>query len=140
SGVSQVEGMGIFNDKLYLGLYPDASIHEYDPSLPTTSGQPNPRVLEELNLTSIYQDRPFAFAQAGDKLAIGTVPIIAKLGGALVLYDPETKQVESFHQIVENESPMALAYKDGLLYGGTTVWGGITAEPVEADGTLFIFD
>lgn len=138
SGMSQVEGMGTFGDKMFFGVYPNSAIYEYDPDMPWNMPD-NPSRLN-IELSSTLQDRPFAFAEAGDKLAIGTVPIIGKLGGALTLYDPAAKTSETIYPIVENESPMALAYKDGLLYGGTTVWGGIATEPVEQDGTLFIFD
>jgi streptogramin lyase len=140
TGMSQVEGMGIYNNKLYMGVYPGAAVFEYDPALPWTGSQGTNPARLNLNLETYLQDRPFAFADAGDKLAIGTVPIAGKLGGSLVLYDTLSKASEVFYPIVENESPMALAYKDGLIYGGTTVWGGIAADPVEQDGTLFIFD
>ncbi|TLS52038.1 hypothetical protein FE782_11715 [Paenibacillus antri] len=136
-GMSQVEGMGTFGENMYYGVYPNAKIFEYDPNLPWSMPN-NPSELD-IEMSSKLQDRPFAFAEAGDKLAVGTVPIIGKLGGALTLYDPAAKTSETFYPIVDNESPMTLAYKDGLLYGGTTVWGGIAAEPVEQDGTLFIF-
>lgn len=139
-GMSQVEGMGVFANKLYMGVYPGALVYEYDPGQPWDSLKLTNPVELELNLAAYQQDRPFAFADAGSKLAIGTVPVAGKLGGALAMYDPAAKTSEVFYPIVENESPMALAYKDGLLYGGTTVWGGIAADPVEQDGTLFIWD
>lgn len=139
-GMSQIEGMGIFQDKLMMGVYPGAAVYEYDPALPyDPNKRSNPTQLE-LGLSSEYQDRPFALADAGGKLAIGTAPIVGKLGGAVTIYDPVTGSVDIYSQMVENESPMALVHKDGLLYGGTSVWGGIAAEPVEQDGTLFIFD
>ncbi|MFD0959047.1 cadherin-like beta sandwich domain-containing protein [Paenibacillus chungangensis] len=139
-GISQVEGMGVFQDELYLGVYPGATVYKYDPELPYDSTKQSNPIALDLDLSVYNQDRPFAFSDAGGLLAIGTVPIVGKLGGAISIYDPQTDSVDVYPQIVENESPMTLAYKDGFLYGGTTVWGGISAEPVEHNGTLFIFN
>ncbi|MCU6713013.1 cadherin-like beta sandwich domain-containing protein [Paenibacillus sp. J5C_2022] len=139
-GISQVEGMGVFQDKLAMGLYPGATVYLYNPDLPYDDTiQSNPAAID-LGLNAFNQDRPFAFADADGLLAIGTVPIVGKLGGAISIYDPQSESVDVYPQIVQNESPMTLAYQDGFLYGGTTVWGGISAEPVEQNGTLFIFD
>jgi streptogramin lyase len=140
AGISQVEGMGVYQGKLYIGVYPGASIFQYDPLLPWDSQKRMNPLRLNIQLAANYQDRPFVFADAERYLAIGTVPIAGMLGGALVLYDPAAQSSDVFHQVVENESPVALTYKNGLLYGGTTVWGGVAADPVKQDGTLFIFD
>jgi hypothetical protein len=138
AGVSQVEGMGVFQDKLYLGLYPNASIMEFDPKLPVKSGT-NPLNLN-IPLNSYGQDRPFAFTAAGNRLAIGTVPSAGHLGGTLSLYDPGTRNSEIYPNVVADQSIVTLAYKDGLIYGGTTIWGGYGIAPTQSEGKLFIWD
>ncbi|MDQ0338578.1 streptogramin lyase [Caldalkalibacillus uzonensis] len=136
-GPGQIEAMATYQGKLYTGNYPDGQIWEYDPSEPWNYGK-NPKQVAELS--SNGQDRPFAFADAGNYLAIGTVPKGGSLEGALSFYDPETGETEVFRNVVENHSVISLAYKDGLIYGGTSIYGGIGINPVETEGKLFIWD
>lgn len=137
-GMSQVEGMTAHEGKMYFGKYPAATMFEYDPNQPWEYGT-NPRELFSLQ-EEHEQDRPFAMISAGENLAIGTVPISGRLGGALTLYDSETEEYEVFRNIVEDQSVSSLAYKDDLIYGGTRIWGGLGVDPTATEGKLFIFD
>jgi len=130
-GVTQVEGMTVHDGVIYMGQYPGAAIARYVPG--SDSGESLFRVGEQ-------QDRPFAMASAGSVLAIGTVPESGRLGGALTLYDPATKEVTVHRHVVENQSVTALAYHDGILWGGTSVAGGLQATPVEKEARLFAWD
>ncbi|MFC4557993.1 WD40 repeat domain-containing protein [Virgibacillus kekensis] len=138
NGMSQIEGMGSHNGKLYMGTYPGANIFAYDPTEPWNYGN-NPRKLFSLDNTH-SQDRPFAFESAGDKLAIGTVPDYGQLGGALTFYDPGTDQFDVHRNVVENQSIIELKYKDGLIYGTTSIWGGYGIDPTETEAKMFIWD
>jgi streptogramin lyase len=136
----QAETIASLGDDVYVGIYGNARIFRYDPSSPWTSGS-NPRMLFEL--VGDGQDRPFAIAgvESLGKLYIGTVPGYGSLSGALTVYDIATKQRQVFRNIVPNQSVVSVVYKDGFIYGGTTVYGGLgTSGPTETSGKLFVFD
>jgi outer membrane protein assembly factor BamB len=133
----QVEGMGSHAGRLYLGTYSGAQVHEYDPAQPWQEGV-NPKVV--LDLGQQQQDRPFAVVSAGRYLAIGTVPAYGTLGGVLSLYDPATGTARTWRNVVTGQSIISLAYRDGVVYGGTSVWGGLGAAPTAADGMVFAVD
>lgn len=136
-GVGQIEGMVSHEGKIYLGVYTKAKIYEYDPSKPWEENG-NPKHL--FSLQAYRQDRPYAWVSAGKHVAIGTTPDYGQLGGALTLYDPETGEYEVYEHIVKNQKVVALRYRDGIIYGGTCVWGGLGVQAVETEGKLFIWD
>jgi len=131
----QVEGMLGFNGKMYLGTYTKANFHEYDYTKPMKE-----RLVHKGRIET-HQDRPFALT-GGDngKVYAGTIPDYGYLGGALAEYNPETGKLTSYENIIENQSIIGLAYKDGLVYGSTSVWGGLSATPTEKSAKIFIFD
>lgn len=135
----QVESVASVNSKLYIGTYGNARIYEYDPTAPWTST--NPRRVAEL--VGDGQDRPFALAGVDSlgKLYIGSVPDYSSLSGALTVYDVASRQVQVHRDIVRNQGVVSLLYKDGFVYGGTTIFGGLgTSGPTETEGKLFVFD
>lgn len=144
SGNGQTEGMISTDNYLYLGVYPGANIFQYDPTKPFEIDPLhqdegiNPNHL--FSLKSQGQDRPFAFAKGDGNVFVGTVPDYGKLGGSLSVLNESTLEHETFFDIVENQSIVSLAYKDGLVYGGTSVWGGLGTPPTESDGKLFIWN
>ncbi|OUS74806.1 hypothetical protein B1748_20925 [Paenibacillus sp. MY03] len=135
--INQIEGMTNAFGNIYIGVYPGANIFEFDPSEPYNYGV-NPRLL--FTLKDDGQDRPFALAEAGDRVAVGTVANYGMLEGALTLYDPLTGEHTVHKNLIHNQSITSLQYKDGLLYGSTTVWGGLGIEASEPDAKLFIYD
>ncbi|WP_221566051.1 PQQ-like beta-propeller repeat protein [Alkalihalobacillus sp. TS-13] len=136
-GMGQIEGMTTHNDRLYMGVYTGARLFSFDP---TKSYEYGTNPVEHFGLKDQDQDRPFALVSAGDKLAIGTVPDYGKLGGALTIFDPETGEYDFHRNLVQNQSVISLAYKDGLVYGGTSVWGGLGIQPSEEEAKLFVWD
>ncbi|SEF18844.1 hypothetical protein [Jiangella alba] len=121
---------------LIYGTYTGAGIDVYDPSLPWEAGvNPRPRLR-----VGHQQDRPIAMTSMDDKVAIGTFPVPARLGGALAILDPDTMTMEVYDNLIENQSIYALQYRDGLLYGGSGITGGLGQEPTETEGKLFVFD
>lgn len=135
--LGQAENMLAFGGKLYAGVYPGAHIFAYDPAQPPVAGTNPKRVT---TLSDLHQDRPFALAAAGERLAIGTVPAYGTLGGALALFDPVTGARQAYPNVVTDQSVTALAYHSGLIYGGTSVWGGLGSTPTQTDGKIFVFD
>lgn len=136
----QVEKAASVGDKLYIGTYGNARIHEYDPSQPWSAGT-NPRRVAEL--ISHGQDRPFALVGVDEqnKLYIGSVADYGTHQGALAIYDTVSGSIEVYDDIVQDQGIVSLAYHDGMIYGGTTIYGGLgTSGPAADEAKLFVFD
>ncbi|MGP4027082.1 hypothetical protein [Actinomadura sp. 3N407] len=146
---SQVESiMETSAGKVWIGAYPDARLYSYDPALPWSSpeyspGPPaaadNPRL--EVNLKPHVQMRARALAEVGGKIAVGTVPEGDRLGGALVLHDPRSEESQVVRNVVQDQSVFGLAAHRGVVYGGTSITGGLsTTPPTRKEGTVFAWD
>ncbi|WP_309120480.1 hypothetical protein [Paenibacillus sp.] len=137
SSFAQPEGIGFMNGKVYYGTYVGAIMYDYDPTKEIVLNQ-NPRPVFDIE----HQDRPFVITSGDDKLFVGTVPDYGFLGGALAVYDEATNEWKQFdhEELVANQSIIGLAYKDGLLYGSTTVWGGLGKDPSETEAKIFVWD
>ncbi|MEF3305841.1 Ig-like domain-containing protein [Paenibacillus sp. GYB003] len=143
--IGQVEGMTALGGRMYFGVYPGAKIYEYDTTKPWKISGSGLTVVNRFELKSGYmQDRPYAMLGVPElnQVFIGTVPDYAVSGGALTVYDPSagTVSYQVYRNIVQDQSVVALAYKDGKLYGGTSYRGGLGAEWPYADGKLFVYD
>ncbi|OZQ61920.1 hypothetical protein CA600_23920 [Paenibacillus sp. VTT E-133280] len=136
-GIGQTEGMLAGRGCLYLGVYPRANIFKYDPNKVWKPGE-NPELL--FSLQEEEQDRPFAWAWAGEELVIGTVPSYGRHGGALTLYHPVSGAREVFKNLLPQQSVVSLASSDELLFAGGSVWGGLGIAPQRADASLMIWD
>ncbi|WP_350278711.1 hypothetical protein [Kribbella sp. HUAS MG21] len=147
---SQVEALLEGSDgTVWVGAYPEARLYSYDPAKPWSSpeyspgppGTPdNPKQL--LNLKpDIFQTRARALTEVDGKIAIGTVPDGDRLGGALVIYDPLTNTAEKYRNVVQDESVFGLTSHGGIVYGGTSIAGGLsTTPPTRTAGTVFAWD
>lgn len=134
---AQPEGIGFLNDKVYYGTYVSAVMYAYDITKDAVMNE-NPVKVFDIE----HQDRPFAITSGDDKLFVGTVPDYGFLGGSLVTYDEPSNEWKQFDHdvIVKNQSVIGLAYKDGLLFGSTTLWGGLGIDPSEEEAVIFIWD
>lgn len=131
--LGQAEGIGFLDDTAWFGIYPGARIFSMDlKALPLKANQAFD--IEEA------QDRPFAVATGGGKVYFGTVATYGALGGAITVYDPQTKQHTTTRNVIPEQSVIRLIYRDGLLYGSTTVWGGLGIEPTETAARVFVWD
>ncbi|APU15765.1 hypothetical protein UA75_19175 [Actinoalloteichus sp. GBA129-24] len=142
---SEVMGMLTTDDGVYLGAYPRGRVYEWDRDQPwewaniDDGGKINPA--EVLNGDDSFGDRTFALVEAGeDTIAIGTVNKSGYLGGSLVLQDTAAGLSEVHSDLVTDQSVMALAYRDGVLYLGTSVYGGYGAVETETDARLLAWD
>ncbi|WP_053367762.1 hypothetical protein [Bacillus sp. FJAT-27245] len=143
----QSEGIHEYNGKVYFGTYTGAKMYRYDPQLPidyNENGKANPGLYLDIE---DEQDRPFAMTTGDGKLFIGTIPTYGAHGGALTIL--EEKQAEdgsvdveakTYRNIVENQSIFGLAYKDGKVYGGTSIYGGLGHDPVAPEAKMFVWD
>ncbi|TDD68324.1 hypothetical protein E1262_16080 [Jiangella aurantiaca] len=136
AGAGQVEGFGTYGEHLVFGRYPNAGLLDFDTTRPWSMGtNPGPPAT-----IAGEQDRPQAFAQVGDLMAVGSVPKSGRLGGALSLWDPATGEVVTHRNVVPDQSVVSLAERDGLLYGGTSINGGYGIDPVATEAELFVAD
>lgn len=150
-GIGQSEGIANLNNKMYLGIYPNAKIYEYDPFKAwdrTDSNNLNPDLLFSLEKNDTIpgytqQDRPFAMLGVDDynKLFIGTVPKNGNLGGAFTIYEPGTEnEPQIYWNLMKDQSIVSLAYANGKVFGGTTVAGGQGSIPTTTEAKLFVWD
>ncbi len=133
-GLSQSESISHLGKDLYFGIYPGAKFYRYDTTRPWVKDS-NPKLLGRI----AGQDRPYAYAAITDqnKMFFGTVPGYGRLGGALVEYNVNTDKLTSVEDVVKDQSIVSLCYTDGVLYGGTSVWGGLGVQPIANEAKLF---
>ena len=141
--MAQPEGICAIGDKMYFGNYTDAILYILDTtkkyyriSAPDDP-ENNPRIWGSVG---VDQDRPFCLVNAGGKLAMSSVPGYGKFGGTLSIFDPETDKVTFSKVIVPDQMIVSMAYKDGKLYCGTSVSGGLGIAPKETDAKIFVFN
>ncbi|WP_053368139.1 WD40 repeat domain-containing protein [Bacillus sp. FJAT-27245] len=122
--VGQAESMAPLNGKLYLGVYPGASLYEYNPATDTL-GVPSP-----LFSVGNGQDRIAAMAvdPATNTIFMGTHPKNGEVGGAFVAYNTKTKTKTIRRNIVQNQSVVSLAVSGGYVYGGTSIFSNSPSE------------
>ncbi|RDI40011.1 FIMAH domain-containing protein [Falsibacillus pallidus] len=140
SWMPQPEGIGFFDGKVFFGTYGGAKIYQYDPAKAMDFGNTpdkNPGLIHDIE---DFQDRPFTLESSGNDLFIGTIPGYGELGGSLSIYHKQTGQWEDHRNVVENQSIIGLAYKDGYVYGGTSVWGGGGSNPADENAKIFVWD
>jgi len=138
----QIRQLVAHKDMIYIAHYTHARLSEYDPEKPWNPGNEldsNPHVMGSVGHE---QDRfPAAYLGEDDKIYFGTQPEYGVLGGALVIFDPETKEVKVHRNIVPDQSVYALTGNGkGLLFGGTAISGGLGAHPIAKEAKIFSWD
>lgn len=140
--IGQAEGFGSVGDTMFAGVYTSARIYGWD-----TSGES----IEDKQPPFLYQvgeeqDRPFVLTEGDGKLLVGTIPDYAKLGGAISVYDPQASKAagkavyDTYRNVIPKHAIGGLAYKDGIVYGSTTIHGGLGIEPEASKAKLFAWD
>ncbi|MFO7611868.1 MAG: WD40 repeat domain-containing protein, partial [Clostridia bacterium] len=137
-GVGQSEGITSCGSRIYFGKYPGAYVYEFD-SEKEWDYPKNPREIFELK-TGYNQDRPFAMQATEGKLFVGTIPEYGDLQGALAVYDMKNGALEVRKDFSDSRSIVSLAIMDGILFGGTTVCGGLGSRSKHESGTVFAID
>jgi streptogramin lyase len=136
AGSGQIEGYGSFNGDLVFGRYPQGALYRYDLDKPWNAGT-NPAA--PVNIGD-EQNRPQGFVDLGDQVAVTSVPLTGRHGGAITLWNPDTNAVQVFRDVVTNQTPVALVKAGNLLWGGTSVNGGYGVDPVTTEARLFAWD
>ena len=124
--------------KIYFSCYPNVDLQVFDPTKPVTANE-NPKKLFEIDKEH-GQSRPMDIVKAGDKIVVSTIADYGYLEGAIIIYDTTTGQSDVYKNIIKNQSVCGLAYKDGILYGSTTVFGGLGSTPTEQEAKIFKFN
>ncbi len=131
-GIAAGEG-----DTVYFGIYPGAVIQSMDTREPGKF-----QTLFEMKTTQ-EQDRPYIMQYQEGLLLIGTIPDYGKTGGALAIYNPADGTHKVYRNVVEKQSIVGLAMKDGIIYGSTSQRGGLNAPaeslPIEPP-KVFVWD
>ena len=130
--IKEIEG------KVYFACYPNVDLHVFDPSKPVQD-KVNPKKLFDID-KDYGQSRPMDIVQAGNKIVVSTIADYGMLEGAIIIYNSITEETEVYKNIIKNQSVSGLAYKDGILYGSTTVFGGLGSIPTEEEAKIFKFD
>ncbi|WP_211588517.1 PQQ-binding-like beta-propeller repeat protein [Allorhizocola rhizosphaerae] len=144
---SQSEDMLGHGGRLYIGAYPDARVYSYDPTKPWNSSEysPSPEPVPDQNPLRLFdlkpelQIRPRALVGAGNLLAVGTMPDLGHLGGVLAIWDTTTGAlISKTRHVVTDQSIVSLAYRDGVIYGGTSIYSGQSATlPTQPEAKVF---
>jgi streptogramin lyase len=137
-GLGQVEGWTWYQDKLYVGTYPEGKILEYDPKQAWRIKE-NPMVL--FSLKEQEQIRPMSLVVFNHKLFIGSRSEYGTWGGALTIYDLHKKgKPKVLRNIVPEQTITTIAAKNNRLWVGTSIEGGDATTPKANEAVLFEFD
>ncbi|WP_043933013.1 WD40 repeat domain-containing protein [Bacillus sp. EB01] len=130
--LGQADVMHEMDGKMYFGLYPEGSVQVIDPEV-------NPyQAPTKLFVIGEEQERLHSMTSGNGKLFVGSIPTYGKLGGALTVFDGKTHKV--FRNIVQDQSVNDIVFKDGKVYGSTSITGGLGSTPTAEEAKLFVFD
>ena len=132
----QIEGISVFDQKYYFGLYGKGRLTEFDPTQP--GSDTNPRQIA--HMAAYEQDRAFNVADAGTHILWGTYPNYGRLGGAVGVYEKATGKYRVYVEPVEDQAMAGLAFQDGKIYGSTSVYGGLGIDPIDDYAKMFRMD
>lgn len=133
---TQTETIKLHGNYAYAGCYTQGVLYEYNLTQPPSAS--NPKTL--CNLSQFHQERIFDMCIAEDRYVImGTYPNKGYTNGGIAIYDMQTRKLDFYDDVVPGQSIDALAYKDGVVYGGSCIY--INAAPLPCDEAyLFSFD
>jgi hypothetical protein len=137
-GPGQGDAVTAVDDDLVIGTYSGAGFYAGDMTQ-EWEWETNPGHLFTIGREN-GQDRVSDLIDAGGLAAAGTIPNYGERGGALVLFDPAGGAPQVHRHVVKDHSVVSLAYRDGLIYGGTSIHGGIDSTPAKGPAELFIWD
>ncbi|WP_345217766.1 carbohydrate binding domain-containing protein [Georgenia halophila] len=138
-GPKQADAVVAHRNRTVVGTYPGAEFYVGQANKDWQWGT-NPRHLFSLGRGDLGQDRPLTMVSAGPRIAAGTIPNYGELGGALTLFHPDSGHYEVHRNVVADQSVTTLAYRDGLVYGGTGIHGGLSSDPTQDEAELFVWD
>lgn len=138
----QIRQLVTAGDKIYIAHYTHARLTEYDPNMPWNPGNQSDSNPHLIGALGHEQDRfPAAYLAEDKKIYFGTQPEYGVLGGTLTIFDPESRQFDVHRNVVQDHSIFALTgNRNGLIFGGTAIVGGLGAHPTQKDAKIFTWD
>lgn len=136
-GLHQTEGMAVFGDYIYFGIYPKGQFYEYNTKAAWDVKNNSPRKIAEIP----EQSRSFAVLPVPDEnmLFFGMIPEYGKLGGAFVRYNRAKDEVK--HSVlIPDHGITSLVYANKMVIGGSTISGGLGVMPTQKEAVLFGWD
>lgn len=120
---------------MYMGTYTGAVLRRLDPFRPVGAG--NPEII--FNLNDLHQDRIFALADTGDRIAAGTLGKRGQATGRLLFHTPATGEVVDHGEMFPGHQLIAMAVVGNTLYIGTSV-NTPGADPIEPEAKIIAWD
>ena len=117
----------VYHDNAMYGVYPKAYVHKYDQTRAPGNGNPSQFLQVD---PGAHQDRLIEAASGGGRIYFGSVSAYGVNGGAVTIIDPsayaENKTgVKVIRNVVQDQSVVGLAYKDGIIFGSTNINNGL---------------
>ena len=144
-GMPQIEGFGTQGTKLFAGGYPWGQIYVYDTSRDLNYDR-DTTAADDMDANPFFhqlspsQERPFAFADLGDRImAIGTVANKNTGGGALSFWRPGSP-AKVMRNPVGDQSVVDLLKVGNVLVAGSSIHGGTGYTPTTTQAKLFTVD
>lgn len=124
----------------YFGLSPIMSYHPDQTWKPGATRQDNPWKIHYKGEHTGW--RPMSMiAGPLDKVYIGAISDYGQLGGPLCVFDPETGKIDQYMNIIQDQSVSALAaLPNGMIIGGTTIYGGLGINATQTDAKFFMWN
>lgn len=137
-GLHQTEGMAVNGTDIYFGIYPKGMYYKYNTTKPWNIQGGNPLFLGQIP----DQSRSFAVLSEpkSKKIFFGMVPEYGMLGGHLVGYDIESGKLKTYGVVMKDQSVVSLVFANNMLWGGTSVSGGLGIAPSTTVAKLFSWD
>ncbi|MEV0150281.1 MULTISPECIES: PQQ-binding-like beta-propeller repeat protein [unclassified Nonomuraea] len=122
-------------DKIYAAVYPSGQVISIDLRTDKVRG---------VALLGHGQQRPWdiEYDPVTDKLLVASAPLGANLKGALSVVDPDTGRVDSYVDVIPDQSLMSLSLdpRRGVVYLGGDVLGGGGTPPTRTTASVAAFD
>jgi len=140
----QVYASTWIDGRLHMAAYSECTYTIWDPARPWSFGtepESNPR---RIGYTSRELQRAgdLILAPDGKHTIVAGLPGYGKMGGAIVIVDPETAQFDVIEQVVQPQSPWSLATTPDpdIIAVGTSLYGGSGTDKVLAPGRLVMWN
>ena len=133
-----------FGNNLMIGTYAaSTTLFSYDPTQPFSAPPGSPSVGNPLPLLFANRNtswRPEAMIANGDgTVSVGVGAGYGLLTGPLLLWNPSSNTVQIF-PVVTDQSVVSLAVSNGIVVGGTSIYGGLGTPPTQPSAVLFEWD
>ncbi|MGV9305846.1 outer membrane protein assembly factor BamB family protein [Nonomuraea sp. NPDC003727] len=129
----EAKAMTVVGRQVYLSVYTLAYLFGM---------RPDGTGLRRLTRVGEEQNRPLDahYDPLSGRLLVGTQPEYGLHGGALALYDPRRDTIETFRNVVRNQSVRSVTSMLGTAYVASEIAGGLGTTPVEKEAQLAAFD